>query len=138
MWRFSGLHGHRESSSPGKSRTPTEMQTGDKLASLSERFKRGIPGHRIIIAMLSATYGESVVWTPRRAIGEPMGPIENGMTYRSASHRPARRSRIACGWATLFVGAASASFAEEMKVRDSTLATLRGSSTYPVASRRRA
>ena len=36
---------------------------------------------RVMIRMLTATYGESVSWTPMCAIGEPSGPIENGTTY---------------------------------------------------------
>ena len=60
------------------------------------------------------------------AIGEPSGPIENGMTYivrpriapvySSLSWR-----RISAGSRQLFVGPASASRSEQMNVRSSTL-----------------
>jgi len=36
---------------------------------------------RVIVRMLTATYDESVSWTPMWAIREPRGPIENGTTY---------------------------------------------------------
>ena len=34
-----------------------------------------------MIRMLTATYGESVISTPIWASGEPIGPIEKGITY---------------------------------------------------------
>lgn len=86
------------------------MQTGDELAVLSEYFERGIPGHRVFTAMLSATYGESVIWTPRRAIGEPEGPFGMTYTFGPASTRQALPHRV--GSAELFVAPASSSFAE--------------------------
>ena len=36
---------------------------------------------RVMMCMLQTTYGLSVISTPIFAIGEPIGPIENGMTY---------------------------------------------------------
>ena len=36
---------------------------------------------RVMIRMVTATYGESVISTPMWAIGDPSGPIENGTTY---------------------------------------------------------
>ena len=66
------------------------------------------------------------------AIGEPSGPIEKGTTYivrpfiepRNSSVRVAF---ISVGSRQLLVGPASASFAEQMKVRSSTRATSPGS-----------
>ena len=50
---------------------------------------------RVMIRMLTTTYGESVISTPSSEIGEPSGPIENGMTYivrprMEPSNRPLR------------------------------------------------
>ena len=36
---------------------------------------------RVIMRMEAATYGESVNWRPSLARGDPIGPIENGITY---------------------------------------------------------
>ena len=36
---------------------------------------------RVMIRIETATYGESVSWTPISAIGEPSGPMLNGTTY---------------------------------------------------------
>ena len=70
--------------------------------------------------------------TPSRASGEPIGPIENGTTYivrprMQPAKSGSRIARIASGALQLFVGPASASSVEQMKVRDSTRATSRGS-----------
>src|SRR3954454_4654801 len=87
---------------------------------------------RVMIRMLVATYAESVSWTPMWAIGEPSGPIENGTTYIvrpciEPRKRSVSVSRISCGSRQLFVGPASASSSEQMKVRSSTRATSPGS-----------
>ena len=66
------------------------------------------------------------------AIGEPSGPIENGMTY-IVRPRIAPRVQVVelaahlAGSRQLFVGPASASRSEQMNVRSSTLATSAGS-----------
>ena len=45
-----------------------------------------------MIRMFTATYAESVSWTPMCAIGEPSGPIENGHhVHRAALHRAAEQ-----------------------------------------------
>jgi hypothetical protein len=36
---------------------------------------------RVMIRMLTSTYGESVIWIPMRESADPIGPIENGITY---------------------------------------------------------
>ena len=58
--------------------------------------------------------------------------MQKGTTYMvrptmQPSNRPSNRSRISIGSAQLFVGPASASSSEQMKVRLSTRATSRGS-----------
>ena len=70
--------------------------------------------------------------TPTCAIGEPSGPIENGTTYMVRPriepwNRPLSVSRISSGARQLFVGPASSSRSEQMKVRSSTRATSPGS-----------
>ena len=87
---------------------------------------------RVMIRMLAATYGESVIWTPMWAIGEPSGPIENGTTYivrprMQPSNSAVSVSRISAGSRQLLVGPASSSRSEQMKVRSSTRATSPGS-----------
>jgi len=85
-----------------------------------------------MVPMLTTTYGESVISTPRRASGLPIGPIANGTTYMvrprmAPANTPASSARITCGSRQLFVGPASCSAAEQMNVRDSTRATSSGS-----------
>ena len=69
---------------------------------------------------------------PSRPIGEPTGPIENGMTYIvrpriEPLNRPVSVARMSLGSRQLLVGPASSSFSEQMKVRSSTRATSDGS-----------
>ncbi len=78
-----------------------------------------------------ATYAESVSCTPMCEIGEPSGPIENGTTYIVRPRmQPVKSSlmtsRISPGSRQLFVGPASSSRSEQMKVRSSTRATSEG------------
>ena len=85
-----------------------------------------------MIRIDAATYAESVNCTPRCAIGEPSGPIENGTTYivrprMQPLNRSPRSSRISSGSRQLLVGPASASSPEQMNVRSSTRATSAGS-----------
>ena len=66
------------------------------------------------------------------AMSEPSGPIEKGTTYivRPRMHpanSPSSTARISAGSRQLLVGPASASLAEQMKVRSSTRATSPGS-----------
>ena len=95
---------------------------------------------RVIMRMLTATYGESDNSTPMCAIGEPIGPIENGTTYIVRPRieplnspgvplgKPCwRMLRMSCGSIQWFVGPASSFFALQMKVRSSTRATSLGS-----------
>ena len=85
-----------------------------------------------MIRIEAATYGESVISTPSWEMGEPSGPMQNGMTYMvrpAMRRRTARRSvaRISSGAIQLLVGPASSSCSEQMKVRSSTRATSDGS-----------
>jgi len=87
---------------------------------------------RVMIRMFTTTYGESVISMPSRPIGEPTGPIENGMTYIvrpriEPLNRPVSVARMSLGSRQLLVGPASSSFSEQMKVRSSTRATSDGS-----------
>src|SRR5688500_7508992 len=66
------------------------------------------------------------------AMGEPRGPIENGTTYIvrpfiAPRNRSVSSAFIAFGSRQLFVGPASISRSEQMKVRSSTRATSAGS-----------
>ncbi len=87
---------------------------------------------RVMIRMFTTTYGESVISTPSSEIGEPSGPIENGITYivrprMEPSNSPLRFWRISAGSDQLLVGPASRSSSEQMNVRPSTRATSEGS-----------
>src|ERR1039458_469316 len=68
---------------------------------------------------------------PIWAKGDPTGPIENGTTYIVRPviepwNSPVRSAFILAGSRQLFVGPASASLTEQMKVRSSTRATSPG------------
>ena len=87
---------------------------------------------RVMIRMLTTTYGESLSSTPYCASGEPSGPMQKGMTYivRPRMHPSnSRRSvcRISFGSTQLLVGPASCFRWLQMKVRSSTRATSLGS-----------
>ena len=87
---------------------------------------------RVMIRMLTATYGESVSCTPIWAIGDPSGPMEKGTTNIvrpciEPRNRPERVSRISSGSRQLLVGPASDSCSQQMNVRSSTRATSPGS-----------
>ena len=74
---------------------------------------------RVMMRMLVTTYAESVISMPICAIGEPIGPIENGMTYivrpfMQPLNRPLRVWRILAGSSQLLVGPASSLFLEQM------------------------
>ena len=67
---------------------------------------------RVVIRMLTATYGELVSSTPICAIGEPSGPMLNGTTYIVRPRiQPSNSGRsvafIALGAIQLLVGPAS-------------------------------
>lgn len=90
---------------------------------------------RVMVRIETATYAESVISTPIAESGEPTGPMQNGTTYivrprmepRKTPFSPVKISRISAGAFQWFVGPASSSFSEQMKVRSSTRATSLGS-----------
>ena len=87
---------------------------------------------RVMMRMLTTTYGESVSSMPICAMCEPSGPIENGMTYMVRPRmQPSKRrpsvARISAGSIQLLVGPASSFVREQMNVRSSIRATSLGS-----------
>src|ERR1044072_24470 len=127
MYLFSALHGHETSSTPSVSGMPTECTHGTNSPSEPSASKAPLP-MRVMIRMFATTHAESVISTPMWAIGEPIGPMENGTTYiilpsRQPSNRPLSLARMSAGSVQLFVGPASCSSAEQMNVRSSTRAT---------------
>jgi len=87
----------------------------------------------VMILMFTTTYGESVISTPTCAMGEPIGPMENGTTYivrprMAPRNRSVKVARIAEGSTQLLVGPASSGSREQTNVRLSTLATSAGPS----------
>src|ERR1700675_4052587 len=110
MYLLSALHGHGTSASPSASGAPTECTHGTNGPSSPITSSAAVPA-RVMIAMLTATYGESVISMPTGAIGEPSGPIENGTTYMvrpriEPEKRPLNVARISAGSRQLFVGPA--------------------------------
>ena len=128
---FSALHGQAEDFSPLASGAPTVCRQGTKVPFSPSTSSAPLP-MRVMIRMLTATYAESVSWTPISAIGEPSGPMLNGTTY---SVRPRiaplnlclSTTRMSAGSCQLLVGPASSSSIEQMNVRSSTRATSPGS-----------
>ena len=87
---------------------------------------------RVMMRMLTTTYGLSESSMPTWAIGLPSGPMENGTTYRvrprmQPANRPSSVARISAGAIQLLVGPASSRCSVQMKVRSSTRATSVGS-----------
>src|SRR5471030_1062971 len=125
------LHGQATSFWPAASGAPTVCTHGTNSPSVPSTSYTALP-MRVMMRILTATYGESDSSTPMWAIGEPSGPIENGTTYivrptMQPSNRPFRVPRISVGSVQLLVGPASSLVAEQMKVRSSTRATSLGS-----------
>src|SRR5438270_7449659 len=86
---------------------------------------------RVMIFMLTATYGESVTCTPNWEIGEPSGPIQNGTIYIvrpriEPSNLAVSVFFISAGSVQLLVGPASPLSREQIYVRSSTRATSEG------------
>ncbi len=75
----SGLHGQATSSWPSASGMPTECR--HLMNSPSPKASSTLVPMRVMIRMLMTTYGESVIWMPMCEIGEPIGPMLNGITY---------------------------------------------------------
>ena len=131
MYLFSASQGHGTSSDRSSSGMPTECTQGTNSPPSPSTSSAPAP-MRVMIRMLTATYGESVSWTPMWAMGDPSGPIEKGTTYMvrprmQPSKSSPSSSRISAGSRQLLVGPASSSASEQMKVRSSTRATSPGS-----------
>src|SRR5215831_19805059 len=127
MYLCSVLHGHDASCSFGPSGAPTECRPFTKSPSVP-RASRTLRPTRAMMCMFTTTYGESVISTPILEIGEPNGPMQYGMTYivrpRIEALKRSMRSRfMRTGSSQLFVGPASSSVSEQMKVWSSTRAT---------------
>src|SRR5256885_14706038 len=95
------------------------MHGTTRFTSLSISRKTATP-IRVIIRMLTTTYGESVSWTPICDIGESIGPMQNGRTYMvrprmQPSKRPFSFRRIENGSSQLLVGPAPSLEKELMK-----------------------
>src|SRR5678815_5655693 len=130
---FTSLHGQGTSACPGWSGAPTECRQATKSASPSAVIAASteLP-IRVMILILTTTYGESVISTPKLRCAASSGPIQNGTTYMVRPRlQPRYRSVITCfisaGATQLLVGPASSDTAEQMKVRSSTRATSSGS-----------
>jgi hypothetical protein len=131
MYLLSASQGHGASSWPSSSGAPTECRQGTNSPSAPSTSRAPVP-ILVMIRIDTATYAESVSWTPTCAIGDPSGPIENGTTYIvrpriDPRNSPVSVSRISAGSRQLFVGPASSSRSEQMNVRSSTRATSPGS-----------
>ena len=64
----------------GSSGAPSECTHGTNSPSSPSTSSAPCPA-RVIMRMLTATYGESVISTPMYESGEPSGPMLNGTTY---------------------------------------------------------
>ena len=131
MYFTVGLHGQATSVWPGSSGAPTVCMHGTKGPSEPSTSSTAEP-IRVMIFMFTATYAESVISTPIWAIGEPSGPMLNGITYIvrpriDPANRSPRIDFISAGSIQLFVGPASWRVRLQMNVRSSTRATSLGS-----------
>src|SRR5262249_19960839 len=130
IYLCSELHGHDASCSLGPRGAPTECRPFTKSPATPKASRTLVPT-RDMMCMFATTYGESLISTPILEIGEPNGPIQYGMTYivrpRIEAVKRSMRSRfIRTGSSQLFVGPASSSVSEQMKVWSSTRATSMG------------
>ena len=87
---------------------------------------------RVMMRMLTTTYGESVSSTPMWAMCEPSGPMLNGITYMvrprmQPSNSLLRVAFISSGATQLLLGPASSLVLLHTKVRSSIRATSSGS-----------
>src|SRR5438034_4903425 len=118
MYLCSPLHGHATSGSLGPSGAPTECRPFTKSPSGPSASRTFVPT-RAMMCMFATTYGESLISTPIFDIGDPIGPMEYGMTYIvRPCIVPAKRWESLCliftGSSQLFVGPASSLVAEHM------------------------
>ena len=125
------LQGHGTSFSPGSSGAPMECSALTKKPSVPILSSAALP-IRVMVRIETTTYSESVISTPSLGSSASSGPMQNGTTHivrprMLPRYRSVMRPRISAGSIQLFVGPASISRCEQMKVRDSTRATSDGS-----------
>src|SRR4051812_24022368 len=128
------LHGQGTSACPGSRGAPTECRAATNGRSVPMAANTGEP-IRAITRMETTTYSESVISTPNFGSSASTGPMQNGITYMVRPRMQPRYSSvmidfISPGSIQLLVGPASASSAEQMKVRSSTRATSLGSEAH--------
>ena len=80
MYLTSGLHGQGTSCVARRQRRADGVHAGTNGSSLPSTSSAARP-MRVMIFILTATYGESVICTPNWARSEPSGPMLNGITY---------------------------------------------------------
>src|SRR5271166_456968 len=127
-------HGHATSCCPGCRGAPTECRHRTKSAPVSSVFHTNVP-ERVMICMETATYSESVIWTPNLGSAASSGPMQNAITYMVRPAIAPRNSSVitvfmSMGSIQLLVGPASEESWEQMKVRSSTRATSSGSDVH--------
>src|ERR1035441_4543592 len=116
---FSSFDGQGKSTCPAANGDPTECKQGTtRFSPLSISAYTGAP-MRAMMRMLTTAYAESVSWTPICDMGEPMGPMENGITYIVLPPIEPRKSsfsflRMTKGSSQLLVGPASSFESEQM------------------------
>src|SRR2546422_913405 len=76
----SGSHGQGTSAWPGFNGAPTECMQGMNTPSPASFLSTASP-MRVMIRMLTTTYGESVTSMPILQMGESSGPMAKGTTY---------------------------------------------------------
>src|SRR5271165_3731450 len=126
---ISASQGQGTSGPSGDRGAPTECMQG--MNGPSPSTSSTLAPMRVMIFMLTTTEGLSVICTPILAMGEPSGPMLNGMTYMvrprmQPSNNSSSVARIFAGGAQLLVGPASSWLNEQMKVRSSTRPTSDG------------
>src|SRR6185503_9113620 len=125
------LHGHGTSFWSGSRGAPIECSALTKKPSVPILSSAAWP-IRVIVRIDTTTYSESVISTPSLGSSAPSGPMQNGTTHMvlprmEPRYRSVMIDRISAGSIQLFVGPASISRSEQIKVRDSTRATSDGS-----------
>src|ERR1043166_7045805 len=113
----SGLQGQATSFWPADKGIPTECR--HFVNSPSPSASMALSPIRVMIFILTATYGESDNCTPNCEMGDPNGPIQNGMTYIvrpfiAPSNFGFKRAFISAGAIQLLVGPASPLFFEQI------------------------
>src|SRR5579885_3654721 len=127
MYFVSALQGQATSFCPGARGAPTECKHGTKLPLYPRALTTSLP-MRVIMRMLTTTYGESVISIPMCESGEPIGPMLKGTTYivlprMDPSNNRLRVAFICSGSIQLLFGPASVCLVVQTNVLSSTRAT---------------